>query len=180
MLSLRPASSSDVPRLAEIGLSAWELAVSDWGENPETLRESAEAAYANFCTEHWTEILIGEWDGETAGWGACENADDLVTDLWVLPAFQSRGIGTRLLAHLEQEIAKRGYHHARIDTHAGNLRAIKLFKELGYHVHAYAVSYTPVLDRDVDKVEMIKTFDHHDEIEEILESDDGLYGVTGS
>ena len=47
-------------------------------------------------------------------------------------------------------------------------------------MHAYAVSYTPVLDRDVDKVEMIKTFDHHDEIEEILESDDGLYGVTGS
>lgn len=179
MLTIRPPSSSDASRLAEIGLEAWEMAVSDWGENPENLRDSAQAAYKNFCDEHWTKILLAEWDGETAGWGACENVDDMITDLWVLPDFQGRGIGTRLLVRLEQEIIQRGFHHARIDTHARNVRAIRLFKELGYHVHAYAVSYAPVLDRDVDKVEMIKAFDHQDEIEELLESDDGLYGVTG-
>lgn len=179
MLNIRPASSSDANRLAEIGLAAWELAVGDWGENPELLRENAWAAYANFCAEHWMDILIGEWDGEMAGWGASENADELITDLWVLPDFQNRGIGTHLLARLEQSIAERGYHHARIDTHARNARAIRLFKELGYYVHAYAVSYAPVLDRDVDKVEMVKTFDQHDEIEDSLAADDGLYGVTG-
>jgi [ribosomal protein S18]-alanine N-acetyltransferase len=179
MIAIRPASSADAARLAEIGVTAWELAVADWGENPETLRENAEYAYSSFCGENWMKILLAEWDGVTAGWGACENGDDLVTDLWVLPEFQGRGIGTRLLVRLEQQIIGAGYHHARIDTHARNGRAIRLFKELGYHVHAYSVSYAPVLDRDVDKVEMIKAFDHHDEIEDILDSDDGLYGVTG-
>lgn len=179
MLSLRPARSVESGRLAEIGLLAWETAITNWGENADTLRENARRAYIDFCVNHWPVILVADWDGEPVGWGACEKSDDLVTDLWVMPEFQGRGVGTRLLGHIEQQIAGRGYHQARLDTHARNHRAIKLYKELGYYVRAYAVAYSAQLDRDIDKVEMIKAFDSFDELSDETGGDDGLYGSTG-
>lgn len=179
MQSMRPARSVEAERLAEIGLLAWETAITSWGESADSLRENARVAYLHFCVNHWTDILVADWDGEPVGWGACEKADDLVTDLWVLPEFQGRGFGTHLLGRIEAQIATRGYHHSRLDTHARNHRAIKLYKELGYQVRAYAVAYSPPLDRDIDKVEMIKAFDTFDDLARAIDEDDGLYGESG-
>jgi Acetyltransferases len=176
MLTLRPASSSDAERLTLIGLAAWEVAITAWGEDLEKLRTNAWRAYADFCATSWTDITVAEWDGEPAGWGACENAEDEISDLWVLPAYQGRGIGTRLIEELEEQIRARGYHQARIATHARNVGAIRLYKALGYRVTSYAVSYEASLDTDIDKVEMLKSFDDVDAREAEVEGDDWLYG----
>ncbi|MBW3098928.1 GNAT family N-acetyltransferase [Pseudohoeflea coraliihabitans] len=178
MLSLRPARSADIARLSDIGLRAWEMAIAGWGEDGESMRDNASKAYADFCGRQWPDILVAEWEGEAVGWGACEKADDVITDLWVLPPYQGRGIGTRLLGRLEQQVAGRNYHHARLETHARNAGAIKLYKQLGYQVRAYVVAYSPPLDRDIDKVEMIKHFDGYDAAR-IEAPDDGLYGLGG-
>ena len=105
------------------------------------------------------DILVAEWDGELAGWGSCEKADDFITDLWVLPEYQGRGIGTALLDKIESGIRQRGYSAARLDTHARNIGAIRLYKRLGYRVKTYFVTYSEPLDEDIDKVEMIKEFE---------------------
>lgn len=178
MLTLRPASSADSERLTRIGLAAWELAITAWGEDLDKLRANATRAYSEFCTGSWPDIVVAEWDGEAVGWGACEEAADEITDLWVLPSHQGRGIGTALLGELEGQVRERGHHHARISTHARNAGAIRLYKELGYRVTTYAVTYEASLDTDIDKVEMRKDFDRYDELAAEVEEDDGLYGQT--
>ncbi|MCY0146545.1 GNAT family N-acetyltransferase [Hoeflea sp. G2-23] len=175
MLAIRPANSADAQHLARIGLAAWEAAVGAWGEDADRLRDNAEAAYYDFCTRFWPDILVAEWNGDLAGWGSCEKADDFITDLWVDPAFQGRGLGTGLLEVIEGQIKQRGYPAARLETHARNAGAIRLYKRLGYRVKAYLVTYSDVLDEDVDKVEMIKDFDLGATSEDLDE--DGLYGI---
>jgi ribosomal-protein-alanine N-acetyltransferase len=159
MLSIRPAKSAEAQDLAHIGLKSWEQAIRLWGEDADRLRDNAEKAYFDFCTRSWPDILVAEWDGDLAGWGACEKADDFITDLWVLPEFQGQGMGTALLERIEDGIRKRGFPTARLDTHARNAGAIKLFKRFGYRVKSYFVSYSEPLDEDIDKVEMIKEFE---------------------
>ncbi|MDP2119696.1 MAG: GNAT family N-acetyltransferase [Hoeflea sp.] len=172
MLVIRPASSAEAQDLAKIGLAAWETAVKLWGEDAARLRENARNAYFDFCTRCWPDILVAEWDGDLAGWGSCEKADDFITDLWVHPAFQGRGIGTALLDDLEAAIRQRGHAAARLDTHARNLGAIRLFKRQGYRVKTYFVTYSEPLDADIDKVEMIKEFEP---ASEPGPEEDGLY-----
>ncbi|MBU4528518.1 MAG: GNAT family N-acetyltransferase [Hoeflea sp.] len=172
MLVIRPASSAEAQDLAKIGLAAWENVINLWGEDAGRLRENARNAYYDFCTRGWPDILVAEWHGDLAGWGACEKADDFITDLWVHPSFQGRGIGTALLEEIETGIRQRGYSAARLDTHARNIAAIRLFKRLGYRVKTYFVSYSEPLDEDIDKVEMIKEFDPGAESKP---EEDGLY-----
>jgi len=180
LLTVRPARSAEAGALARIGLFAWEVAIASWGEDVERLRANATAAYTDFCNRCWPDIVVAEWDGAMAGWGASENADDEITDLWVLPTFQGRGIGTRLIGELETAIRARGHQQARLGTHARNLGAIRLCKELGYHVSAYMVAYAPSLDTDIDKVEMVKSFaadgDGGPEGDADRLPGDGLYG----
>ncbi|MBC7281537.1 GNAT family N-acetyltransferase [Hoeflea sp.] len=172
MLVIRPASSAEAQDLAKIGLAAWETVISHWGEDAGRLRENARKAYYDFCTRNWPDIVVAELDGDLAGWGSCEKADDFITDLWVDPAFQRRGVGTALLEEIESGIRKRGYSTARLDTHARNHGAIRLFKRQGYRVKTYFVSYSEPLDEDIDKVEMIKEFEPGAEPNP---EEDGLY-----
>lgn len=177
MLSIRPAKSAEAQELARIGLAAWEKAIRVWGEDADRLRENAKEAYFDFCTRAWPDILVAEWDGDLAGWGACEKADDFITDLWVTPEFQGRGIGTALLAQIEDGIRKRGFPMARLDTHARNADAIKLYKRLGYRVKSYFVTYSEPLDEDIDKVEMIKEFEPGAIASEQGLDEDGTYSL---
>lgn len=176
MLVIRPANSAEAQGLAKIGLASWEKAIRVWGEDADRLRENARHAYHDFCTRCWPDILVVEWGGVPAGWGACEKADDLVTDLWVHPEFQGRGIGTALLETLETGIKERGYTLARLDTHARNAGAIRLCKRLGYRVKSYYVTYSEPLDEDIDKVEMVKEFEPGAASDEADTNEDGLYG----
>ncbi|WP_422369730.1 GNAT family N-acetyltransferase [Hoeflea sp.] len=177
MLSIRPASSAEAHDLAKLGLASWEKAIRVWGEDADRLRDNARQAYHAFCTRSWPDILVAEWDGELAGWGACEKADDFITDLWVLPEYQGRGIGTALLVRIEHGIRERGYPSARLDTHARNAGAIRLFKRLGYRVKSYFVTYSEPLDEDIDTVEMIREFEPGTETGAEDPEEDGTYGL---
>jgi hypothetical protein len=66
---------------------------------------------------------------------------------------------------------------ARLDTHARNIGAIRLYKRLGYRVKTYFVSYSEPLDEDIDKVEMIKEFEPGTEPADPGTGEYGLYGM---
>lgn len=151
MITIRNAREDDILPLAEIGMRAWEQAVTGVADL-EALRENARAAFLQFLSEHWLRALVAEQGGAIAGWAAREAFDDEITDLWVDPPHQRQGVGAALLAAMEAEIVAADYDTARLQTHARNGGAVDFFRKHGYEVHWLSVAYSPRLDRDVESV----------------------------
>lgn len=166
MISIRSARQDEAPVLAEVGLRAWESAMNGVDDST-VLRQAAEAAFHTFTANHWLTISVVEEDGVIAGWAARERLDETITDFWIDPLWQHRGLGTALLASLEADIRHQGFDTARLETHARN-SAVAFFEKHGYTVHWLTVSYSPKLDRDVETVGLSKSLENGE--------DDGLYG----
>ncbi|GLZ77454.1 N-acetyltransferase GCN5 [Actinorhabdospora filicis] len=66
-----------------------------------------------------------------------------IMQLAVLPALQSQGVGTMLIAALEAEIAARGLARAELDVEIVNPRARALYERLGYTVIGEAAASWP-------------------------------------
>jgi len=84
-----------------------------------------------------TEKRIGEYrrvlcEGELAGWiRACDEGEKLeLDDLFILPPFQNRGIGTAVLQKYLAESEKPIYFY----VFARNTGALRLYERLGFHV----------------------------------------------
>ena len=96
--------------------------------------------------------IVAEDGGRIAGWAAREKLDEEITDLWVDPVLQRRGIGTALLAAIEDEMRRSNVETADLQTHARNAPALAFFRNRGYSVNWLSVAYSPKLDRDVESV----------------------------
>lgn len=90
----------------------------------------------------WTsELLVVRDQDWTQAWIACAedrivgvglSTGDVVSDLWVSPETQGEGVGSALLAALEQEIATRGYGVARLRCLEPNLRSRAFYAGRGW------------------------------------------------
>ncbi|MDR6759010.1 ribosomal-protein-alanine N-acetyltransferase [Mycoplana sp. BE70] len=150
MITIRSATTDDVPALAEIGLRAWEQAATSVADL-DALRDNAREAFLQFLAAKWVTVIVAE-GGTIAGWAAREKMDEEITDLWVNPAAQRQGVGTALLATLEDEMRRSGFEAADLQTHARNAPALAFFRKQGYAVNWLSVTYSPKLDRDVESV----------------------------
>ena len=113
-------------------------------------RDNAREAFLQFLAANWLTVTVAGAGGIIAGWAAREKMDEEITDLWVDPAMQRRGIGTALLlAALEDEMRRSGFETADLQTHARNAPALAFFRKHGYAVNWLSVTYSPKLDRDV-------------------------------
>ncbi|MEB2846055.1 GNAT family N-acetyltransferase [Rhizobiales bacterium RZME27] len=155
MISIRNARDDETAILREIGVRAWEQAVAPIGATAE-MRANAEIAFENFTRSSWLTITVAELDGAVAGWASREGLDDTITDFWVHPAFQRQGVGTALLAEIEDEIVRQGFVVARLETHARNTDAVGFFEKNGYAINWLSVAYAPKLDQDVQSVGLSK------------------------
>lgn len=151
MITIRYATTDDVPALAEIGLRAWEQAATGVADL-DALRDNAREAFLQFLAAKWLTVVVAERGGVTAGWAAREKMDEEITDLWVDPTLQRRGVGTTLLAALEDEMRRSGFEAADLQTHARNAPALAFFRKQGYAVNWLSVTYSPKLDGDVESV----------------------------
>ena len=70
--------------------------------------------------------------GEPAGLAARDDGSDYISDLWVSPLHEGRGVGSALLLSLEQAIAKSGHGRARLEVLTSNVRALALYRRRGY------------------------------------------------
>ena len=80
----------------------------------------------------WCTGWLAEVDGQLAG--IMLTAADWLDDLWVARGFRRRGIGSRLLAAAEAEIAARGHAHGKLRVVAGNDRAMAFYLGHGWAV----------------------------------------------
>lgn len=57
----------------------------------------------------------------------------LLTHVEILPKYRSHGIGTKLIAAAERELVARDHTKAALAVEQDNVRAIALYKRLGYY-----------------------------------------------
>jgi GNAT superfamily N-acetyltransferase len=72
-------------------------------------------------------LVIAEREGAAIAWGS--SAEDKIEGLYVCPSAGRAGVGRRLMAHWENEIARRGYEVVHL---AASLNAASFYEELGY------------------------------------------------
>lgn len=158
MSIVRPALAGEIKLLAAIGLASWEKAVSGLVD-PAGMRVSAYNSFMNFLEDNWLIVDVAENDGRAAGWVARENRDNQITDLWIEPALQRRGLGSLLLLATEGRIISAGHETASLETHARNAQAIAFFESRGYAISWLSVTYSGKLDRNVETVGLRKHFE---------------------
>ena len=151
MITIRNAREADVPVLVEIGVRAWEQAVVGVADL-QVRRDHARNAFQQFLTSRWLRVTVAEADGQLAGWAAREGLDDEITDLWVEPSQQKKGLGSALLAAMEAEVLAAGFEAVRLQTHARNVAAVGFFQKHGYAVNWLSVDYSQRLDRNIESV----------------------------
>ncbi len=73
------------------------------------------------------------WEGTTDAYVADRISECAhVEDLFVMPELRSRGIGTRILGHVERLAAERGFTWIGLAVGTDNPRARALYERLGY------------------------------------------------
>ncbi|MDR0996462.1 MAG: GNAT family N-acetyltransferase [Zoogloeaceae bacterium] len=74
-----------------------------------------------------------EADGQRIGFVCCElcKGEFKVDKLYLLPAYQRRGIGGKLLDHAENLAREKGYDHFILAVNKGNTRAIAAYEKHG-------------------------------------------------
>lgn len=82
-------------------------------------------------------VIGGLWAATGYGW--------LYTQLLAVPeSLRGQGVGTRLMQQAEEEAARRGCHHAWVDTQFG---ARPFYERLGYVVFGELPDYPPGFSR---------------------------------
>lgn len=160
MMLVRSARPHETDALAQIGLAAWQKGIAPLVSVNVAAAIEQTNPFLPFVRELGSRILVAETDGEPAGLGACEHGDDVISDIWVDPAFEGRGAGSALMKALESQIAHRGYRQARIQVAAQNARALQLYQHLGYQVRWRKVAFDPILRIDLEKVGLSKALLH--------------------
>lgn len=130
-LTLRPAESKDIQAL--IGLACASQA-SSMGKLSEFQGREADlkAAFTRFITDDLEDITIAERDGACLGFCATEGPTDEISDVWVHPSHQGRGVGAILLATAETQVKMNGFSCSWLTTHAQNSRALNFYRTHGY------------------------------------------------
>lgn len=140
-----------------VGFAAW--AASNAFED--SYRDSAvtdrvKHEFAIFPDETTGEIFVAELDGGIVGWSARENVPNYISDLWVHPDHQGKGIGKALLLHLCELMKGEGLETARLDTHAKNSGAIRLYERCGFKIIWHGIEFSKSMGVPLEKVHLQK------------------------
>ncbi|HQZ13412.1 MAG TPA: GNAT family N-acetyltransferase [Devosia sp.] len=155
-LTLRPAQAGEGELLGNLGFSAWADGEISTAGGPDVDRERVRRHFVAFCTGKFGTMLVIEADGRPIGWGAREDGDNYVSDLWILPEAQGAGVGRVLLEALETDIAKAGYGTVELETSTANVGGIRFYERGGYRQVWRKRKFSEALGRDVEKVGLVK------------------------
>lgn len=154
-LKIREMTVADHIVVGEVGFTAWQS--SDAFRNVELSAETVERtrlAYMAFATEAMGDVRLAEVDGTVVGWCARDSEPDYVSDLWMQPEWQGRGIGRALLVDALERIRGAGFAKARIHTHANNDGAIRLYERCGFRIIWSGSEYSRSMGITLEKVHM--------------------------
>ena len=131
-IRIRAARLVELDRLAAIGLSAWERGIAPLVPAGVAARVRRINPFRAFLRDLGPAVVVADLDGEPAGIAARDHATNYISDLWVAPGQEGRGVGSALLASLEEAIRQAGYGTARLEVLTANVRALALYRRRGY------------------------------------------------
>ena len=154
---IRDMTAADAESVGRVGFDAWAAnpVLNAFGVE---MMVKIRLSFRRFAEEHFSLITVGQLGDEIAGWTARDGARDYISDLWVSPAHQGLGIGSALISNTLREMRAEGLKRARIDTHAANEGAIRLYKDLGFSIVWRGMQHSPSMGMAVDKVKMQQGF----------------------
>ncbi|TAY79725.1 GNAT family N-acetyltransferase [Rhizobium ruizarguesonis] len=156
MIEVRRAKSDELQELARIGLASWRKGILPLVAAEVALRIEKDNPFIPFLNEQGGSILVAEADGALAGLGASEYRDNHISDIWVAPEHEGKGVGSALIKALEDQFRAQGFSEATIQVSANNKRALGLYQHLGYHETWRGFDHDPILNTSLEKVALIK------------------------
>jgi ribosomal-protein-alanine N-acetyltransferase len=148
--ALRPAVLADRPALAAIAAAAFAQGVAVL--LPPELRARADAArFTCFLAATPGVLLLAEANGVPVGCAlatlpAENDPPARLQGLWVAPGQNGQGIGSALLAAMEETLGRQGVGSLRVRVPSGQLRALGLFRRRGYALRTAGLRPEPVLE----------------------------------
>ncbi|MDQ3759634.1 MAG: GNAT family N-acetyltransferase [Actinomycetota bacterium] len=127
-LDLRPATTADVPRLAQLAQAAYGHYVERLGGPPRPMTDD----YAEIVQRQ--AVIVAERGGQLVGMIVLGVGDDgfALDNVAVDPAHQGNGIGKVLLERAEQEARQAGFDSIYLYTHEKMSENLALYSRLGY------------------------------------------------
>jgi ribosomal protein S18 acetylase RimI-like enzyme len=131
-IRLRPATTNDAARLAELTRAAYGHYVERLGGPPRPMVDDYDAVVRG------GRVTVAERDGEIAGLIvlAIDHEGFLVDNVAVSPSHQGSGVGRALLEHAESEARRAGYDSIYLYTHELMAENLALYARVGYVEYA--------------------------------------------
>ncbi|WP_183821961.1 GNAT family N-acetyltransferase [Rhizobium sp. BK377] len=156
-LTIRKIADADHKMVGVVGFAAWAASNAfEASYRDPAVVDRVKQEFAIFPDETTGEIFVAELDGGIVGWGARENTPNYTSDLWVHPDHQGKGIGKALLHHLCELMKGEGLETARLDTHAKNSGAIRLYERCGFKVIWHGIEFSKSMGVPLEKVHLEK------------------------
>lgn len=85
-------------------------------------------------------VINQECDEEyhNCAWKNTDETACIIHRFCVLPDFQNKGIGSKVLSHIEEQVKSMGYISVRLDVFSENPYALRLYEKKGYEKRGYA------------------------------------------
>lgn len=167
-LVIRAMTAADHEAVGAVGFAAWSAsdAFEDSYLDADVIAR-VRREFAIFPSQTEGDVYVAELDGRIVGWGARENEPNYVSDLWVDPDYQGRGIGRTLLLYLCGVMIAEGRKTVRLDTHAKNAAAIRLYERCGFVIIWHGIEYSRSMGVPLEKVHLEKAFGSSNQEEEV-------------
>ena len=126
--SLRPATESDVPSVAELVDAAYRHYVQRLGMLPRPMTDDYPAVIRD------RQVTVAEHDGAIVGVVVLTVTDEgfLVDNVAVHPSRRGTGLGRALLQFAEAEARRAGYDAIHLYTHEQMTENLALYSRIGY------------------------------------------------
>ncbi len=152
---LRLMTPADCDAVGRVGWDAWRsTGPLDRGFSDPQVAQRVKDAFLSFPWSTRGHVVIAEMDHQVVGWGAREDEPDYISDIWVAPAFQRRGIGRALVQHFCVLMHEEGLRQARIATHQKNFSAIALYKRCGFDIVWQGMERDSIMQLEMPKVRL--------------------------
>lgn len=126
-MNIRPATIADAPALMDVRLSVRENVIT-----PERLEELGigEASIIQMLTTTHSGYCAEE-EGRVVGFVMAESSAASIWALFVLPEYEGRGIGMRLLSAVLEQLWRAGHEKATLSTET-DTRAYRFYTRFGW------------------------------------------------